>query len=64
VPADAITMAMNKRGMRRPSASLDGEEWAELAGLQKASMDFPLRRLLGEQSGSSKALSAGIEETK
>jgi hypothetical protein len=35
-------MTMNKRGMRRPFESLDGEEWAELSGLQKkASIEFP-----------------------
>ena len=57
-------MAMNKRGMRRPSVSLDGEEWAELSGLQKSFDQFSAAVALGEQSGSSKALSAGIEETK
>jgi len=57
-------MAMNKRGMRRPSVSLDGEEWAELSGLQKSFDRFSAAVALGEQSGSSKALSAGIEETK
>ena len=60
---DAWTGQIIGEGTTTPVSKLDEEDLAELAGLQKASIDLSKATALAEEKGSGKAISAGLEET-
>jgi uncharacterized membrane protein YkoI len=60
---DAWTGQIIGDGTTTPVSKLDDEDRLELAGLQKASIDLATATALAEETGSGKAISAGLKES-